>query len=87
MKKLWLSIMILLLSANAFAVEKITDNKLKNDFAEIIRKNGYHCNSCKDVYFIGEDYRGFIYRIICSDNVLAFTLIVSTAGSFTVKPL
>ena len=79
--------MILFVSENAFAIEKITDNQIKTDFAYMIRKNSYRCSYCKDVYLTGEDYRGFIYKVICNDNVLAFTLIVNKNGKFIVNPL
>jgi hypothetical protein len=85
MKKWVLLIVTLFMPANTIALEKITDAKLKEGFAETVRMHGYLCNSCNNIYFVGENARGFVFRIICSNNVLAFTLIVTPTGNFIVE--
>jgi hypothetical protein len=86
MKKWMLLPALLIVPVNSFSVDKITEPKLKEFFAESIRSKGYSCNSCKDIYLIDEDSRGFVYRVICSNNVLSFTVIIAPTGEVLVEP-
>jgi hypothetical protein len=86
MKKLMLLFSLLVAPATADALDKITEPKLKEFFAENIRKNGYSCDTSKDIYLIDEDQRGFVYRVICNNNVLSFTVIIAPNGKVLVEP-
>jgi len=86
MKNWVLSLLVLLLPASAGALEKVAEPKLKEAFADNIRAQGYRCSACRDVYIVGEDSRGVIYRVICVDNVRSFTVIVVPGVKFIVKP-
>lgn len=86
MKKWVLLLALLTAPVSSFSVDKITEPKLKEFFAESIRSKGYFCNTCKDIYLIDEDSRGFVYRVICSNNVLSFTVIIAPTGEVLVEP-
>jgi len=86
MKRWMLLFGLLVVPATADALEKITEPGIKEFFAETVRKNGYFCESCRDVYILDEDQNGFIYRVICNNNVLSFTVIITPAGKVLVQP-
>jgi hypothetical protein len=86
MKKPVFLLVMFLVPLNSIALEKVTDVNLKQKFSENIRISGNICNSCTDVYVIGKDYRGSVYRIICNNNLLAYTLTVTPTGKYIVKP-
>ena len=85
-KKLIILVAVLILPVGSFALEKITDFNQKEKFLNNIKNSGNSCHSCDNVYVIGNDYRGDVYRVICNNNTHAYTVIINKTGKFTVKP-
>mgnify|MGYP001005637303 CR=1 FL=1 len=83
---LFVGVLFVLCVGLAYAMEKVHDSQIKNDFAKVIRLKGFVCDSCSDAYFMGRKHRGLEFRVLCNNDTLAYKVTSTPSKDFLVSP-
>ena len=86
MKKLALLLVMFLIPANLFAIEKITSNAKKQKLVRVILLNGYVCSSSNEVNYIRQTEEGLVYQVFCDDDTYVFRVILTPNNRYIVEP-
>lgn len=86
-KKFWIVLLVIFsVATSLYAMQEITDQKEKQDFAKTVRLKGYACERCVRANFMGKKHHGLEFRIICDEERNAFRVILTPNNKFIVEP-
>lgn len=74
MKKLACTVLLLLLvPLNSYAMNILKEHF--QVFQDVVRIQGYICDSCEGGHYLGSGYRGGVFRVYCNENTLRYRVV------------